>query len=536
MTDPQSLYKSGTPGRGKGTIIQGPNLGPMFAAAANRAMKAKADQDKDRQDAAKQLATLSDLGDKGFSEDYEYNAKLRDDFTKKITQTYLLYNGEPPITEVAVMMGEKNKVMNKLQQSQRQGEEFWHYQREYMKTGLDPDVRDEGIRILNEWRELKPEDRPDLTQFINDKRFDLNKFQAGLISNINKEADKVAANGGIQKDAAGRYVDVKSYIYTKQSTAEKIVSSNYYNQDQYQRTVDKDYKRFMNGQASVEVSIPVYEVSGGRVVEKTEKKTVTSVDDYLKYVEVPSYMNLKQDDKVSMAGGGLSIGFNTPTSADKSLQQTAELNVKGDGKPDDQYGLAANSYASISGYNMSPSQPGSKSRKGAAFPGSYSLDENKAIDNTTVGDLVVIDHYNMPVTTEDIPLDAMGATDVRKIDPSTLYEKNGQVYLKKGSPVPTQYRNDPKISGKLSDSDYVTYEIVYSYNVDGTPKVKKQFTVDAKKPQVRQWLDANMMEDKGQKFTEWYFKWPQTGAKPRGVTPGKNTSSGNNSWNKYKRN
>lgn len=380
MVDPQSLYKSGTPGRGKGTIIQGPNLAPLFAQVANRGMKARSAEEAARAKNAESLQKIADLGDKGFIEDREYLAAIRNGFRDDLLATYAKYGDKIPESETIRLQNERNTAMNKLQQSQRMGEEFWWYQREFSKADIDPDVREEGFSALDAWLKLKPEERPGLTNFINDKRFNLNKYRIGIAKFINDESDKVALSSGVQQGAGGRYVDVKTYAWTKQGVSEKIVTDDYKTQDQYRKRMNTLFKDFMGNNASVKTSVPYYEKINGQIVESNKTVTVTTIDDYLKYVEAPLYLNLQNDERVGMSGG-MSIGINMPDpgKGTQPTEGTFSANVNGADLDFNAYSLPINVNVKQTGASVSQRKLGIKTNLPYYMASGVKLDPNGEI-------------------------------------------------------------------------------------------------------------------------------------------------------------
>jgi hypothetical protein len=323
MADDPLSYYSGV-GRGKGTILQSPNLVPLF----QQALKYKAAQQQAGQtDAERQKMWLDKavaLGDKGWIRDAEYLDNLKENFTNKYVAIMQKYDGQKiPAALSQELINEANKYRFIAQNSQKQRDEYYDFAMKLANTNLDPQSEEEAAQILQQWADTPTNERTDINGFYLEKKFDYIKFSSSLATLINKEALQKAENSGINITSAGKFTDTKTYKWTTLPVATKYVMDAFNTNKMYARDTGITYENWKktqeeNGNTNYNVTYTYYnnkDASGNTtksINELQETVQINNVEDYLRYVTAPALVSMQERENVQM-GNVVSIGVTTTT-------------------------------------------------------------------------------------------------------------------------------------------------------------------------------------------------------------------------------
>jgi hypothetical protein len=455
MAEDGLQYYSGV-GRGKGTIISPPNLTPIFERAGKAAIQAKQAKDKEVDDQQKWLNNALDLGDKGWIEDASFLDEKRSEFTNDYASVRMKYEGQKVPAEVAQeLVNRSNKYKFIAQNSQKQRDQYYSFVGKLANSNLDDETRAEAGKILQEWVETPTDKRTSLDKFYLEKTFNYNDFKTGLADFVNKEAMQAAGAYGGQK-----YNTTERYWYTSLPTAQKTVHDAFMSSPNgmYARETRKLYEDFKKDYPTGEIDYTAYvedPTNPNKIIAKTEKVTVGSIDDFQKYVQAPELVSMRASKSISSAPS-ISVGVSTSGGATTAggIKQQYDFNVGGT-----QGTITASDWdENLAGYSSStvgvtsnkfvePSGAATNRSTGQTSGGSFFINPTKAV--------------NVDIYTGTAPITLNGVT------------------IKRGQPIPDSVPESMRTNVPREKSIYVIYDAYDDYEevpdgYGGTTVVAKQ--------------------------------------------------------------
>jgi hypothetical protein len=318
MADDPLSYYSGV-GRGKGTILQSPNLVPLF----QQALKYKAAQQQAGQtDAERQKMWLDKavaLGDKGWIRDAEYLDNLKENFTNKYVAIMQKYDGQKiPAALSQELINEATKYRFIAQNSQKQRDEYYDFAMKLANTNLDPQSEEEAAQILQQWADTPTNERTDIDGFYLEKKFDYTKHTLDLAKAVNDEARQKA-----NVVPGGMFADTKTYKWTSLPIATLRSLESYQTNNMFRRDTGIIYEEWkktqeQNGNTNYDVTYTYYDdkdASGnstGLPKEYQNTVQVNNAEDYLKYVFAPALVSIQEKESVQFRPS-VSVGVTTTT-------------------------------------------------------------------------------------------------------------------------------------------------------------------------------------------------------------------------------
>jgi hypothetical protein len=542
LKNPLAYYTPGIPGRGAGTILKQPDLSGYAARQMKLTdLKLKQKQDDDALKAKKLSDIITVDGDIWLNDQKYFDDRINE-FQKEAISVWSKSNGNPDAVSLAKLKQKQAAIESEMKESkfhEQQRKEAIPKIEAFAATNKydDQDITD-AFNKWEEWSKLTPAERSKQTpQNVLNQPFNWVTYNdKSIVKPATSKPEKAAYYTTATIGGKERPVVYTNEVYTTKQASDDLWR-HIGQGGKYETGAIESYNAWLNQNPNKTYSYIEIGTTGvgnnKRIVETQKDVQINSFEDWVNNVQASQNSFNRLGANVGSGSSSTSFGFGIPQTSSQAGQKVAEMVVKGgDGS---QYGFAATTYSSLNGYNI-PKQAGGKIRTGTPIPGSYSTEKEKNIDYSYSGDMVVNDHYKLVVATEDIPLTLEQASVVNAIDPNALTPD--KKHLKKGAPIPTQYRDEPIFNGKTDEQDWITYSIITKYDLAGNPITQRQYTVNASTPQTRNWLDMNMIEQKGKKFTEWYFGWKPsgTGATNTGAkTSGKTSSSGGTNWSQYKR-
>lgn len=530
LKNPLAYYTPGIPGRGAGTILKQPEL-TGYAARQMKLTDLKLKQ-KQEEDAlkAKKLSDIITVDGDIWLNDQKYFDDRINEFQKEAISVWSKSNGNPDAVSLAKLKQKQSAIESEMKESkfhEQQRKEAIPKIEAFAATGkYDQQNINKAFDKWEEWSKLTPSERAKQTpQTVLDQPFNWVAYNdKSIVKPATLKPEK--ASYYTEQNIGGK---PRPVIYSNEVYTTKQASDDLWRHigqgGKYETGAYESYNAWLNQNPNKTYSYTEIGTTGvgnnKRVVETQKEVKINSFDDWVNNVQASQNSFNRLGTAVGSGSSSVSVGLGVPQTAAQAGQKVAEMVVKG--ADDNQYGFAADAYSSINAYNI-PKQPGGKVRTGTPIPGSFSTEKEKAIDYNYSGDMVVNDHYKVITATENIPLTPAQAAQVNSIDPTAL--TSDKKYLKKGAPIPTQFRDDAIFKGKQKSSDFITYSIITKYDIAGNPITQRQYTVDASIPQTKNWLDVNMIDKEGKKFTEWYFGWKPTGLTQQSSGQNKNTNSG----------
>ena len=310
-----ALYKTGSPGRGAGTILRTPDYSAIFARTAK--MAADADRQKKAEEANQQTVydKLVDIKNTSWVGDAERFDNDINDFTQHGVDLLTKYGSwaDVPIAEKAQMQVEKSKLLNRINMSKLYGE---RYDKAafliYSDKNMPEDVRKEKLDKMAENASLPVEQRTDVLDVAKYNYFDYQKYITSTLWPQAKNAAEVSATQSGVLGTDKKYLNTNTYTKFTLPQSQRLFESTYISSPLFKQSIDEQYANWLNLHPDRTTIVEMSDAKGN-ITQQT--KQVNSPLDYMNYVEAPRVTIDNQKTSVTGFGSGVSVSVEQPQTA-----------------------------------------------------------------------------------------------------------------------------------------------------------------------------------------------------------------------------